>query len=220
MPRKLDPKIVEVLKAYGFGPDACWDCHGVWVVYHRVLEQIAAQAGITFDPPVIIEADGANGIATICVTGHLKEQTVWSIGEASPNNNKNAYCWAMAEKRAKDRVVLKLIGLHGDVYSEEEADDFKGDKPKGGGQRFGGPLTITDLKKGMRAFAGDLAACEDYDSVVALVNNSKELLDQCIRDLPDWWYGKDDAEGAQRTIEKRKAELASKADELNVLGAA
>ena len=36
----------------------------------------------------------------------------------------------MAEKRAKDRVILKLVGLHGDVYSEEEADDFKAAKPK------------------------------------------------------------------------------------------
>jgi hypothetical protein len=36
----------------------------------------------------------------------------------------------MAEKRAKDRVILKLVGLHGDVYSEEEADEFKNEKPK------------------------------------------------------------------------------------------
>jgi transcription initiation factor IIF auxiliary subunit len=36
----------------------------------------------------------------------------------------------MAEKRAKDRVILKLVGLHGDVYSEEEADDFKDTQKK------------------------------------------------------------------------------------------
>ena len=35
----------------------------------------------------------------------------------------------MAEKRAKDRVILKLVGLHGHVYSEEEADDFKKARP-------------------------------------------------------------------------------------------
>jgi hypothetical protein len=35
----------------------------------------------------------------------------------------------MAEKRAKDRVILKLIGLSGDAYSEEEADDFKNSNP-------------------------------------------------------------------------------------------
>jgi hypothetical protein len=31
----------------------------------------------------------------------------------------------MAEKRAKDRVILKLVGLHGLLSSEEEADAFK-----------------------------------------------------------------------------------------------
>jgi hypothetical protein len=35
----------------------------------------------------------------------------------------------MAEKRGKDRVILKLAGLQG-VYSEEEADDFKSSAPE------------------------------------------------------------------------------------------
>lgn len=125
MARQLDPKVASTLKEFGFDKSAAWDCHGVWVVYHRVLEQIAAQAGVTFSQPTIIEADGGAKIAAICVTGVYKERTEWSIGEAAPGNNKNAYPWAMAEKRAKDRVILKLIGLHGLAYSEEEADDFK-----------------------------------------------------------------------------------------------
>mgnify|MGYP003654039403 FL=1 len=36
----------------------------------------------------------------------------------------------MAEKRAKDRVILKLVGLHGDVYAEDEADSFKEERPE------------------------------------------------------------------------------------------
>ena len=82
MPRKLDPKIGEVLKQYGFGSEACWDCHGTWVVYHKVLEQIAVKAGIRLDPPVVLESDGKNKTVALCVTGHLKDQTIWSIGEA------------------------------------------------------------------------------------------------------------------------------------------
>ena len=31
----------------------------------------------------------------------------------------------MAEKRAKDRIILKLIGFHGEIYSEDEAEDFE-----------------------------------------------------------------------------------------------
>ena len=40
-------------------------------------------------------------------------------------NCRNDYPFAMAEKRAKDRVILKLLGVAGDTYSEEEADAFK-----------------------------------------------------------------------------------------------
>ena len=36
----------------------------------------------------------------------------------------------MAEKRAVDRVILKLLGVHGDMYSEEEAEDFKTNNAK------------------------------------------------------------------------------------------
>jgi hypothetical protein len=128
--RQIDPKIAEVLKKHGYGPDSCWDCHGVWVIYHKVLERIAALEGIKFDPPHVVEADGANKIAALCVTGNLGDLTEWSIGEAAPNNNKNAYPFAMAEKRGKDRVILKLIGLHGLAYSEEEAETFKDNRPK------------------------------------------------------------------------------------------
>jgi hypothetical protein len=38
------------------------------------------------------------------------------------------YVWAMAEKRAKDRVILKLAGLYG-VYSDEEISDISDLKP-------------------------------------------------------------------------------------------
>ena len=61
----------------------------------------------------------------------MGERTEWSIGEALVNANyrvsgrQAAYVYAMAEKRAKDRVILKLVGLHGLLSSEEEADEFK-----------------------------------------------------------------------------------------------
>ena len=65
------------------------------------------------------------------VRGRHSNNEAWSIGESAPYNTKNSYPYAMAEKRAKDRVILKLIGMHGDTYSEDEADDFKNSKPKG-----------------------------------------------------------------------------------------
>lgn len=126
MAKKIDPVLIDILKKYDERPeDALWDCHGTWVAYHKAIERIAAKAGIAFDMPQIIEANSERKTVAIAVSGKLDDKTEWSFGEASPANNKNSYPYAMAEKRAKDRVVLKLIGLHGLVYSEEESDDFK-----------------------------------------------------------------------------------------------
>jgi len=135
MAKPLDPRIAVILKKYDLDPkEALWDCKGTWVMYHRFCELIAAQSGVKFDPPQVIEANSAEKTAVLCVTGHMGDRSEWSIGEASPGNYRTTekmqpYPYAMAEKRAKDRVILKLVGLAGFVYSEEEADDFKEAKP-------------------------------------------------------------------------------------------
>jgi len=125
----LDPRIDAIREKYGLERSDLWELpqkKGTWVAKHAALEAAAVKAAIRFDMPMILEANGAEGVCAVCVQGEMDGRVEWSIGEASPKNNRNAYPWAMAEKRAKDRVILKLIGLHGLVYSEEEADDFKG----------------------------------------------------------------------------------------------
>lgn len=97
---------------------------GAWAIKHSALERVAADRGITFEPPTIIEAKLADKIVAMCVTARMGDRAEWSIGEASPANCKNSYFYAMAEKRAKDRCVLKLLNTHGAVYSEAEAEDF------------------------------------------------------------------------------------------------
>jgi hypothetical protein len=129
-----DKKIAEVLAQFG-EPMAgnVWRVQGQAVIYHKALERIAAQAQIQFDPPSIVRAERDE--AVILVTGRMGERAEWSIGEALVGVNyrvsgkQAAYVYAMAEKRAKDRVILKLIELHGLVYSEEEADEFKNGRP-------------------------------------------------------------------------------------------
>jgi hypothetical protein len=138
---KLSKEYADILKSFGEDEKtALWDCHGTWVIYHKALERIAAKADIRFDPPQIIESDSVKWAVSICATGYLGERSEWSIGEASQHNYKTkgsqpAYPWAIAEKRAKDRVILKLCNLSGVIYSEEEADDFKAKAP--GGPREG-----------------------------------------------------------------------------------
>src|SRR5919106_6148912 len=129
-----DKKISEVLPKFG-EPMAgnIWRVQGTAVIYHKTLERIAAQANVVFDEPKIIRAERDE--AVIQVTGRMGDRVEWSIGEALIGVNyrvsgkQAAYVYAMAEKRAKDRVILKLIELHGLVYSEEEADEFRRGAP-------------------------------------------------------------------------------------------
>lgn len=105
-----------------------WKVQQATVLKHKALERLAASAGIKFDAPTIIRAERDE--AVILATGWLEGKSEWSIGEALIDMNyrvsgkQAGYVYAMAEKRAKDRVILKLAGLHG-LYSEDEADEFK-----------------------------------------------------------------------------------------------
>tara|TARA_R100001015_G_C4613360_1_gene169033 strand:- start:204 stop:959 length:756 start_codon:yes stop_codon:yes gene_type:complete len=136
MNKKLDENIEKIIKEIGVPKDqAVWDCHGTPVFKHKALEKVAVSRNIKFDPPQVLESNSKEKIVSILVNGSMADKSEWSIGEASPHNNKNSYPYAMAEKRAKDRVILKLVGLHGDVYAEDEADSFKEERPvevKGG----------------------------------------------------------------------------------------
>jgi len=124
----LDPRIEAIRVQYGLEKSDFWELpqkKGTWIAKHAALEVAAVKAGIIWNLPQVLEANGPDKSAAVCVSGILGDRIEWSIGEASPANNKNAYPFAMAEKRGKDRVVLKLLGIHGLAYSEDEADDFK-----------------------------------------------------------------------------------------------
>ena len=89
---------------------------------HKYCELVGAKAGIVIDDIVEIETNSAQGIAVVKCYAHNDKMKVITYGECSPKNSKVAYPYAMAEKRAVDRAILKLVGLHGFVYSEDEFD--------------------------------------------------------------------------------------------------
>lgn len=130
--------ILQFMEKYRIGKDEMWEVHGsTWVVKHRALERVAAEQGITWERPAMLECNSADGVAAMCVFGKLGERMEWSIGEAlvarqdrvggnyKVTGKQAGYVYAMAEKRAKDRVILKLLEAHGSLYSEAEADEFE-----------------------------------------------------------------------------------------------
>lgn len=120
----LPAAIAEFMQKHKVGSDEVWPVPGgkAYAVKHAALERLAFQYNITFDLPEIVEANSENGIATMIVKGRMGEFEQWSVGEASPKNCKNSYTWSMAEKRGKDRVILKLLNIHGILYSSEEGE--------------------------------------------------------------------------------------------------
>ena len=124
--RQIPQHLKDLIKAVGMSEqEATWDCHGTPVIYHDALERISSHIGIQFEKPEVHKNNVEEGFVAMRVTGTDGDKTEWSFGEASPYNSKNSYPFAMSEKRAKDRVILKLIGASGFVYSEEEAESFK-----------------------------------------------------------------------------------------------
>jgi hypothetical protein len=122
--------------------DDVWEVQGNPVVKHQALERLSSALRIIWHKPEVLRAERDE--AVLIVTGNLPSgPSEWSIGEAVIGQNLLArnktavYPYAMAEKRAKDRVILKLAGLYGS-HSEEEADDFKqGAKPEEEPSTFG-----------------------------------------------------------------------------------
>lgn len=100
---------------------------GFSIITRTGIEKI--QAGIGLRVTYSLEnLSNDQTIVLIKATGEIKDKDVYveSYGEATPENNKNGYPVAMAEKRALSRVVLKAAGFYAlGVYGEDEADDFK-----------------------------------------------------------------------------------------------
>lgn len=75
-----------------------------------------------------------------------------------------------------------------------------------------GPLGITALRDALRKLAGDLADCEDQGQLAAIVETRQSLIQQCERDLPDWYWGRGDATGLKDTIERKQIFLRETAE--------
>jgi hypothetical protein len=131
-----DQEIRELFKRHNvpLAKEDVWFVRGTSpVVRHQAVERLGAAIKVQWIDKQIIRAERDE--AVILVSGHNGHGIEWSFGEALIGANylvsgkQASYVYAMAEKRGKDRVILKLAGLHG-VYSEEEADDFRQGAPE------------------------------------------------------------------------------------------
>lgn len=171
----------EFMERYKIDADEVWEVRsgGAWAVKHSALERVAAEQKITFDRPSVIEANSADKIAVVCVFAKMGEREEWSFGEAAPHNCKNAYTFAMAEKRAKDRCILKLLNSHGTLYSDAEADDFAAV----GGNGKATTLPKKDAKEIYTKMQAEIRDCQSRDQLKAWGEANKDR----IKIMPEDW---------------------------------
>ena len=118
--------IKELSKKYNLTKEDYWQesRSKKWIISHDACEKIADMEGIIFGPPQILNSE--QNFVRMVISGKKGEVLMWSIGEADNKNCKNLYFGAMAEKRGKDRVILKLINAYEyGIYSDVEADNFQ-----------------------------------------------------------------------------------------------
>jgi hypothetical protein len=85
------------------------------------IEKIQGKLGIGLTYELCHISADQNYVTVKCIGSKDGEKLVESYGESSPDNTKQKYPVAMAEKRAKARVVLQIAGFYQlGVYSEDE----------------------------------------------------------------------------------------------------
>lgn len=210
---EINEKLSKLLKEVGEVVDVRDKNSAVWslpqnknalIVKHKALEKISAHLGMWFDPPTIIESDTEKKIVSLVVQGYIDDgkgkNTAWSIGEVSPQNTSNKYVYAMAEKRAIDRVILKLLGVHGDFYSQAEIDE--GEVSDKDTSSKPDPKVVSAIKEIFTTF---LKAQNTREELVGFWKNNPQPLN-ILKDMSMETYQEIETAFKQRAEEIKKGE--------------
>ena len=121
--------IKDIQEKYNLKLDDFWEHKQSksWILTHDACTKIGNQEGIELVDINVINSEA--DLVRILVTMKKGSVSITTFGEADRKNCFNPYLAAMAEKRGRDRAILKLINAYEyGVYSEIEADSF--DKKK------------------------------------------------------------------------------------------
>ena len=178
--------IKELSKKYNLTKDDYWQepRSKKWITTHDTCEKIASIENIIIQPPQIINSE--KDLVRMIVVAKKGDKVMWADGEADSTNCKINYKFAMASKRAIDRVILKLIDAYQyGIYSEVEADDFK--KPKYEHRTDEQAQEFDELKghpafDGLRKFSNDewrkCNSIKEYEDVLVRMRTERDKFDE------------------------------------------
>lgn len=150
--------------------------------------------------PDCVSVDKSGYGNSLVFTYANKQQGLYEVGEASAQNCKNAYPYAMAYKRLFDRVVLKICKLAFDgIYSDSEADEFKERYEESPQQVTASPEVTTQVVKDMATTAlKRYAQRTGKDNKTAQIE-AKVFIGKLFKDFTD-----DDWRSVAKEFEHRK----------------
>ena len=93
-------------------------------IKHLEVEKLAQLYNIETNID-LVNCNLEKDVAVVKAAALYNQKKFYSLGEVSPKNNQFDYPIAVAEKRAVDRVILKALGIHGNVYSDQEMPNEK-----------------------------------------------------------------------------------------------
>ena len=121
---KQNEQLNELYSKYNLNVEDTFKHKHYSIITRSGIDKIQAKAEIN----IKYELKHYNPDLKTCViqaVGKMGDIEIETFGECSPENNRNAYPLAIAEKRAMSRIVLKLCGLYAlGVFGEDEAEVF------------------------------------------------------------------------------------------------
>ena len=149
--------------------------------------------GVTYTAKVRIEAGGI--VREGCGAGHGIDK---DCGQAHES----------AVKEAETDAMKRALMTFGNPFGLALYDKTQTNVVDGG---WLGPMNKSNLSKTLKAFAADVQACDDLDTLDVLISTSSAIIEQCKVDLPAWWEGNahlgGDSRGLEIMINERRMEL-------------
>lgn len=122
MTKMNDPnqkKVNDIIVKYGIDPNWIYTKQGVRLINKTGIDKLAIGLGAPVD---IQLAHISEKYVVVKATVTIATVRYTALGEAGPRNCSFPYPVAVAEKRARSRVILSALGIHGFLYGEDEVD--------------------------------------------------------------------------------------------------
>lgn len=162
----------------------------------KVFDEVGLGATVSFDRELATMTilDLENPSDTIVITSPMGSAALKGCHEVqnigAVETYQRRYLWIAALEIVEHDALDATTGKAG-----AKADEITTGEPKPAKAKDAAPFTLgpaknkTDLKAKGRDFWRDVEACDDEDSLVALIATHKPLIEQLKAELPTWWDG-------------------------------